>query len=73
MLLLHTLRECRLMAKPTDSKPVTEGSSPSTPAKEYSTWVIEHSVFYLYSVDWVYDIEHESPKDLQMRMLLHDN
>ena len=60
------------MAKPTDSKPVTEGSTPSTPAM-YSTWVIEHSVFYIYSVDWVYDIELESPKNLQLRLQMHNN
>ncbi len=60
------------MAKPTDSKPVTEGSTPSTPAI-YATWVIEHSVFYIYSVDWVYDIDYESPKEFRQRMKLHDN
>ncbi len=60
------------MAKPTDSKPVTEGSNPSTPAI-YSTWVIEHSVLYLYGIDWVYNIDYESPKALRQRMKLHLN
>lgn len=53
------------------------GSNPTAPAMieqtEYSTWVIEHSVLYLYGIDWVYDIDVESPRELEARMRLHDN
>lgn len=58
-------------------KQVGRGSSPRTPAmikqKEYSTWVIEHSVLYLYGIDWFYDIDLWSPMELEVRMQLHNN
>ena len=42
-------------------------------SEEYSTWLIEHSVFYLYDIDWVYDIELWSPMELEGRLRLHVN
>ena len=53
------------------------GSNPTAPAmikqKEYSTWVIERSVLYLYGIDWVYDIDLWSPMELEVRIQQHNN
>jgi len=41
--------------------------------KEYSAWVVERSVLYLYSIDWVYAFELESLMDLEARLQLDNN